>query len=96
MNRTNVITIEKNIPIPPFSRGGGSFGKYNFVEVMSIGDSFVVNGNTPDITPRAIKCWIYNQRVKGRTSSLRNRRYTMRTLSGGSKNPTSIRIWRVR
>lgn len=95
MSRTNVITIEKNIPIPPFTRGGGVYGKYEFVEVMETGDSFIINGNTPDITPRAIKCWIYNQKIKGRTSALKNRRYTMRTLSGGSKNPTSIRIWRV-
>jgi len=95
MNGTNVITIEKNIPIPPYSRGGGVFGKYNFIEVLIAGDSFVVNGNTPDITPRAIKCWIYNQRTKGKTADLRSRRYTMRTLSGSSLNPTSIRIWRI-
>lgn len=95
MRETNVITIQKNIPIPSV-RGRGVAGKYEFVALLEDGDSFAVNGNTPDITPKAIKCWVYNQRTKGQTADLRSRRYTMRTLSGTSLNPTSIRIWRIR
>ena len=94
MRHTNVITIEKDIPIPPIA-SKGEHGKYRFVNQMQVGDSFVINGNTPDITPKAIKCWIYNQRHKGMTLALRRRRYTMRTLSGTSMRPTSIRIWRT-
>ena len=94
MSRTNVVTIEKNIPIPD-AHPRSLHGKYDFVNNMEIGDSFVINGNTPDITPKAIKCWIYNQRTKGKTISLRRRRYTMRTLIGSSTNPVSIRIWRT-
>ena len=94
MRHTNVITIEKDIPIPPIA-SKGEHGKYRFVNQMQVGDSFVINGNTPDITPKAIKCWIYNQRTKGKTISLRRRRYTMRTLIGSSTNPVSIRIWRT-
>ena len=98
MSRTNVITIQKNIPIPAMYRGNphGGPGKYDFSEQLEIGDSFVINGNTPDITPKAIKCWVYNQTVKGKTSALRNRRYTTRTLKGTSTEPKSIRIWRVK
>ena len=95
MNRPNVITIQKNIPIPASSHGIRSKGKYEFVETLEVGDSFIINGNTPDITPKAIKCWVYNQTVKGKTSALRNRRYTTRTLKGTSAEPKSIRIWRV-
>ena len=95
MSRTNVITIEKNIPIPAPS-GRGIAGRYNFVLDIEVGDSFVVNGNTPDISPKAIKCWVYNQPRKGLNSEARTRKYATRTLSGTSLNPTSLRIWRVR
>ena len=97
MNNTNVITIEKNIPVPePIKGVRGESGRYKFVEESLVpGDSFVVNGNTPGITPKAIKAWVYNRRRKALTSALRNRRYAIRTLSGNSTNPTSIRVWRV-
>ena len=94
MRGTNVITIQKNIPIPPIAIRGLS-GRYDFVYEMEVGDSFKVNGNTPDITPKAIKCWVYNRRIKASTPELRSRKYTMRTIRGDSINPTSIRIWRI-
>ena len=90
---TNVITIEKNIPIPTIT-GRGAGDKYAFMELLESGDSFVINGNTPDMTPKAVKCWVYNQRKKGKTPELRARRYTIRTLSGKSISPVSIRVWR--
>ena len=93
---TNVIRIDKNIPLPQASGRGGLIGKYDFILGLEEGDSFVINGNTPDITPRAIKCWVYNQPRKGKTTSARNRKYACRTLGGTSTNPTSIRIWRIR
>ena len=45
METTNVITIEKNVEMPT-TRGYTSHKKYNFVEKMEVGDSFVdcVNG----------------------------------------------------
>jgi hypothetical protein len=92
----NIITIEKNVPIPELTRGPGSCGKYKFVEEnMEVGDSFVVNGNTPDITPRALKSWVYNRKRKATKLSLRRRAYAIRTLSGTCSNPISIRVWRV-
>ena len=94
MSRANVITIEKNIPIPT-PRGRGWSGRYDFILDLDIGDSFVINGNTPDITAKAIKCWVYNQPRKGKTVRARTRKYACRTLSGTSLNPTSIRIWRT-
>ena len=93
----NIITIEKNVPVPALIRGvKGNHGKYKFVEEnLEPGDSFVVNGNTPDITPRALKSWVYNRKRKASKESLRKRVYAIRTLSGTCSNPTSIRVWRV-
>tara|TARA_R100000458_G_scaffold53611_1_gene56046 strand:- start:343 stop:636 length:294 start_codon:yes stop_codon:yes gene_type:complete len=93
----NIITIEKNVPIPPQMVGvrtGDS--KYKFIEdKMEPGDSCVINGNTPDITPKSLRSWVYSRRRKARTSALKRRRYAIRTLTGTSSNPTSIRVWRV-
>jgi hypothetical protein len=94
-NSINTIVIEKDIPIPS-PRGRGSAGKYNFVLDLEAGDSFVVNGNTPNMSARAIKCWVYNQPRKGLTAEMRSRKYACRTLRGSSLNPTAVRIWRIR
>jgi len=84
----NVITIEKNIPIPPCSRSIGP--KYIFLNDMEIGDSFVVNGNTPDITAKQMRTYIY-----GKNASQPTTKYRVRTLEGRHHNPIAIRVWRV-
>ena len=87
----NIITIEKNVPIPTCSRGGPSRSlKYLFIENMVEGDSFYINGNTPDFLPATVKAYIYKLNSKTR------RIYTIRTLEGPSKNPLAIRVWRTK
>ena len=89
-NKTNVITIEKNIPIPE-RQYHSLHQKYDFVRNMEVGDSFSINGNTPDFTPAAVRSFIYGQNANKRTN-----RYTIRTTAGRSGNPSSIRVWRVK
>ncbi len=86
----NIITIEKNIPIPFSNRGNGSRLKYLFVQNMEVGDSFYINGNTPDFIPATIKAHIY------KLNSETQKTYTIRTLEGCSKNPIAIRVWRTK
>lgn len=88
MNNTNVITIEKNIPVPAVITRNRD--KYMFLQNMVVGDSFVINGNTPDYSPESSRNYIYAEHSKKH-----NRRYTIRTLSGQSDKPTAIRVWRV-
>ena len=88
MNNTNIITIEKGIPIPEHNWGAG-ITKYNFIEKMEIGDSFYINGTTPDYSPISVKAYMY------KLNKNTNKRYTIRTLEGKSKNPVSIRVWRT-
>jgi len=87
---TNVITIEKNIPIPrPLTNGRGGSYKYNFLSDLEIGDSFVINGNMPDYTPKAVRCQVYEKcKDMGMT-------VTIRTLEGRSDKPEKIRVWRT-
>jgi len=88
MSNTNVITIESNIPIPP-SRWLGNSTKYNFIDDLNVLDSFHINGNTPDYNPVSVRAYVY------KLNSNTNRKYTIRTLSGPSKTPIDIRIWRT-
>ena len=89
MNTTNVITIEKNIPVPELRFTGSH--RYLFLNSMEVGDSFAINGNTPDFTPKGVRQHLYGKHhVKNS-----NRRYTIRTISGHHSKPRAIRVWRI-
>ena len=86
------ITIEKNIPIPEVFRANRDSEKYNFLEHLEVGDSFVISHSTPNFVPESARRYIYTLQTKRDTS----RKYTIRTLSGKSENPRAIRVWRIR
>ena len=90
MEVANVITIEKNVEMP--SVKGVTNRKYDFVDKMEIGDSFVINGSTPDFSPESTRKHMYIRNAR-RTSNVK---YAVRTISGHSSNPTAIRVWRVK
>ena len=90
----NVIKIEKNIPMPSrnyFGRGS----RYGFIKDLEVGDSFVINGNTPDFTPKSAMSTVYSV-----AHSLRKKghdfRVSCRILAGTNRKPLSVRIWRTR
>ena len=89
--KTNVITIEKEVPIPELRYNNGKV-KYKFLDNMEVGDSFIINGNTPDYRPKGVRQYLYGQHFK----TGHKRRYTIRTLSGPNENPNSIRCWRIK
>ena len=88
--KTNIITIEKNVPIPAIVHPRGCSEKYNFIQDMEVNDSFKINGITPDFSPRGVRAHIYG--LNSNTKS----KYTIRTLEGNSSNPKAIRVWRVK
>ena len=88
MATPNVITIESNIPIPE-SRWLGNSHKYDFVNSLEVSDSFHINGNTPDYNPVSVRAYVY------KLNKNTDRKYTIRTIQGPSKNPVEIRIWRT-
>ena len=90
MDAINVITIERNIPIPAVLREKGNTERYKFIDTMNIGDSFKINGNTPDFSPSTVRSHVYARNSKGM------KKFTIRTLEGHSNNPTAIRVWRVK
>ena len=87
---TNVIAIEKNIPIPSRNQHN-SLSKYHFVKNMEIGDSFKINGNTPNFSPKRVRQYMYNLNAR---KSL-DIKFTVHTIRGRGQNPKEIRVWRI-
>ena len=90
MENLNIITIEKNVPIPDVRQGIDS-NRYLFLNNMEIGDSFVINGNTPNYKPKGVRQHLYGKHHTKKNKS----KYTIRTISGHHTNPTGIRVWRI-
>ena len=86
----NIITIEKNIPIPAILHPRGCSEKYNFIQDMEVNDSFKINGVTPDFSPIGVRAHVYG------LNTSTNRNYTIRTIKGVSANPEAIRVWRIK
>ena len=73
--------VEKGIPIPP--RTGGIVGsKFDFLDTMEVGDSFVVTGKNE--VPRVF------QAMKAR-----NMRMSQRLIKRGDNKTTKWRVWYV-
>tara|TARA_Y100000296_G_C5013540_1_gene176320 strand:- start:66 stop:365 length:300 start_codon:yes stop_codon:yes gene_type:complete len=94
----SVIKIDKNIPIPePRTYRGGKRSKFHFIKELAVGDSFEVNGNTPDLKPANVMTCCYNLASKFRKLGGLHKgfRVTCRTLEGTSLKPTKVRVWRI-
>ena len=89
MQNINVITIEKNVPIPELTWKGSTV-KYDFIQAMEITDSFSINGSTPNFTTTSVRAYVY------KLNNDTNKTYTIRTLEGRSSKPVAIRVWRVK
>ena len=88
---TNIIKIDRNIPIPRDNRSWGLY-KYSFMETMEIGDSFEINSNQQDFTPMGVRSYAYQYRRHNKNS---NFKFTVRVTSGNSKRPRAVRVWRI-
>ena len=105
----NVIKIDKNIPLPKVTHANRR-SHFHFLKSLEVGDSFIVNGNTPNLNPKSAMTACYSLAKKYRDLSvrgdkdgkvvsdyqLRNFRISIRTQEGTSLKPKSVRIWRVR
>ena len=94
----NVIKIDKHIPVPsPKTYSGGRHSKFGFLKELSVGDSFEVNGNTPDLKPSNVMtaCYTLASKYRKLGGMYGNFRVTCRTLEGTSLKPSKIRVWRT-
>ena len=95
---TNIIKIEKNIPIPQIRWGDGNRSRLDFIKDLDIGDSFVINGQTPDITPLSALGAAYSlaHKLRKKGGITFDFKVTCRVISGSHSKPKAVRIWRVR
>ena len=91
----SIIKIEKHIPMP-MTRGERS-SKYEFLQSLEIGDSFVIDSNTDGFTPKesVSSCYAYAHQLRERGGEFVDFRVRTRTLNGSSDRPMAVRIWRV-
>ena len=95
---TNIIKIEKNIPIPEVRWGAGKPSRLGFIKDLDIGDSFVINGQTPDITPLSALNAAYSlaHKLRKEGGETFDFKVTCRVIDGSHSKPKAVRIWRVR
>ena len=94
----NIIKIDKNIPLPrPNLYGRQRPSKFDFITELDVGDSFEVNGNTPDLKPSSVahSCYSVAGKVRKKGGIHRNFRVACRTLEGTTLKPLKVRVWRI-
>ena len=91
----NVIEIRNNVPLP-MPHASRQLSKYGFISTLEVGESFEVNGDTPDFKAKSLAPAAYAIAKHVRTTT-RNKKFTVacRTIHGTCKNPTVVGVWRT-
>jgi len=89
------ITIRNNVPLPSPERGN-IYSKYDFIRTLEVGESFEVNGDTPEFKAKSLAPAAYAV-AKHVRSTTRNKKFTVacRTVHGTCKEPTVVGCWRT-
>ena len=89
------ILIRNNVELPCPERGN-TYSKYGFISTLEVGESFEVNGDTPDFRAKSLAPAAYAIAKHVRTTT-RNKKFTIacRTIHGTCKEPTVVGCWRT-
>jgi len=88
------IKIRSNIELPSAYRVTPH--RYGFITTLKVGESFEVNGDTPDYTPKSLASGVYQVASRYRKTTNRNFKVACRTIEGTSSNPIRSACWRTR
>ena len=95
---TNVIHIRNNVPLPMpiMSR---QLSKYGFISTLKVGQSFEIDGDTPNYKAKSLAPAAYAvaSYVRKTTHLKKDKNFTVacRTLEGTCKEPTVVGCWRI-
>ena len=91
----NVIKVDRHVPMPKMVYHRTS--RYGFLKELEVGESFLINGSTPDYHPKksTSSCYSYALNLRRKGGMYKNFRVSCRTLKGTFRNPKEVRIWRV-
>ena len=94
----NVIEIRNNVPLP-MPHASRQLSKYGFISTLKVGQSFEINGDTPDYKASSLAPAAYAvaSHVRKTTTLKRDKKFAVacRTLEGTSKNPIVVGCWRI-
>ena len=91
----NVIKIRDNVPLPLPTKSL-QLSKYGFISTLEVGQSFEINGDTPDYKAKSLAAAAYAVASHVRNTT-RKKKFTIacRTLEGTSKDPVTVGCWRT-
>ena len=87
------IKIRSNVDLPPVFRNG--MLKYGFISLLEPGQSFEVNGDTPEYKPKSLSAAAYSVASHVRKTTNKKFRISCRTIEGTSTNPIRSAVWRL-
>ena len=95
---SNVIHIRNNVPLPsPIMTR--QLSKYGFISTLKVGQSFEINGDTPNYQAKSLAPAAYAvaSHVRKTTHLKKDKKFAVacRTLEGTSKDPVIVGCWRV-
>ena len=87
------IKIRSNVTLPPVLRK--VMNKYGFITLLEIGQSFEVNGDTPDFKAKSLAPAAYSVASQHRKTTGKTFKIACRTIEGTSKDPVRAACWRI-
>ena len=94
-NVPNVIKIRDNVPVPKPVKSH-QLSKYGFISTLEVGQSFEINGNTPDYNAKSLAPAAYAvASFIRRNTNNKDFSVACRTLEGTSKKPVVVGCWRI-
>tara|TARA_R100000656_G_scaffold29133_1_gene25446 strand:+ start:138 stop:458 length:321 start_codon:yes stop_codon:yes gene_type:complete len=87
------IKIRNNVSLPPVFRP--VMNKYGFISLLEVGESFEVNGDTPEYRAKSLAPAAYTVASHVRKTTNKNFKIACRTIEGTSSEPIRSAVWRV-
>ena len=87
------IKIRSNVELPPALKTASH--KYEFITTLEVGESFEVNGDTPDYKPKSLASGVYQVASRYRKTTDKTFKVACRTIEGTSSDPIRSACWRI-
>ena len=87
------IKIRNNVDLPQVYRP--LMNKYGFISLLEVGQSFEVNGDTPDYKAKSLAPAAYTVASHVRKTINKKFKIACRTIEGTSSNPIRSAVWRT-
>jgi len=87
------IKIRDNVDLPPVFRQ--VMNKYGFISLLEVGQSFEVNGDTPDYKAKSLAPAAYTVASHVRKTTNKKFKVACRTIEGTSSDPIIAAVWRT-